>query len=63
MQEIAKNWKDYECIDAGNGYKLERWKDVILSRPESHANWSKNPQVRDWKEVHAYALAEKSCQE
>lgn len=54
MQEIAKNWKDYECIDAGNGYKLERWKDVILSRPESHANWSKNPQVRDWKEVHAH---------
>ncbi len=54
MQEIAKNWKDYECIDAGNGYKLERWKDVIFSRPESHANWSKNPQVRDWKEVHAH---------
>lgn len=54
MQEIAKNWKDYECIDAGNGYKLERWKDVILSRPESHADWSKNSKVKEWKDVHAH---------
>lgn len=54
MQEIAKNWKDYECLDAGNGYKLERWKDVILSRPESHADWSKNPKVKEWKDVHAH---------
>ena len=54
MQEIAKNWKDYECIDAGDGYKLERWKDVVLSRPESHADWSKNPKVKEWKEVHAH---------
>lgn len=54
MQEIAKNWKDYECLDAGNGYKLERWKDVILSRPESHADWSKNPSVKEWKDVHAH---------
>lgn len=54
MQEIAKNWKDYECLDAGNGYKLERWKDVILSRPESHADWSKNPKVIEWKDVHAH---------
>lgn len=54
MQEIAKNWKDYECLDAGNGYKLERWKDVILSRPESHADWSKKPSVKEWKDVHAH---------
>lgn len=54
MQEIAKNWKDYECLDAGNGYKLERWKDVILSRPESHADWSKNPKVKEWKDIHAH---------
>lgn len=53
MQEIAKNWVDYECIDAGDGLKLERWKDIILSRPESHALWSKNPKEKRWKEVHA----------
>ena len=32
MNQIADNWKDYECIDAGNGEKLERWNDVILRR-------------------------------
>ena len=30
---VSKDWKDYECIDAGNGEKLERWKNVILRRP------------------------------
>ncbi len=59
MQEIAKNWKDYECIDAGDGYKLERWNNVILSRPESHADWSKNPKVKEWKETHAHYLINK----
>ena len=34
MNQVAENWKDYECIDAGNGEKLERWKDVILRRPD-----------------------------
>ena len=33
MNQIASRWEDYECIDAGNGEKLERWKDIILRRP------------------------------
>ena len=32
---VSNDWKDYECIDAGNGEKLERWGNVILRRPES----------------------------
>ena len=24
MNQVADQWKDYECIDAGNGEKLER---------------------------------------
>ena len=35
MNQVAKHWKDYECIDAGSGEKLERWKDIILRRPRS----------------------------
>ena len=23
MNQVAKHWKDYECIDAGSGEKLE----------------------------------------
>jgi len=39
MLKISDEWKDYECIDAGNGEKLERWKDVILRRPDPGALW------------------------
>ena len=34
MNQVADQWLDYECIDAGNGEKLERWKDIILRRPD-----------------------------
>ena len=36
---LSTEWKDYECIDAGNGEKLERWKDVVLRRPDPQAMW------------------------
>mgnify|MGYP000691307342 CR=1 FL=1 len=26
---VSNDWKDYECIDAGNGEKLERWGNVM----------------------------------
>lgn len=39
MKQIASNWLDYELLDCGDGYKLERWKDIILSRPDPQAIW------------------------
>ena len=39
MNQVAKHWKDYECIDAGSGEKLERWKDIILRRPDPQVIW------------------------
>ncbi|MBR6113424.1 MAG: class I SAM-dependent methyltransferase [Bacilli bacterium] len=36
---LSSDWKDYECISAGNGEKLERWNDVILRRPDPQAMW------------------------
>ena len=36
----VSEWEDYECIDAGNGEKLERWGNVILRRPEPQAMWT-----------------------
>ena len=38
---IADNWLDYEVIDTGDGEKIERWKDVILRRPDPQAIWPK----------------------
>ena len=31
---ISNNWQDYECLSTGNGEKLERWKNIILNRPD-----------------------------
>lgn len=39
MNIIADLWKDYEILDAGDGMKLERWKNVILSRPDPQVIW------------------------
>ena len=38
---IASDWKDYEVLDTGDGEKLERWRDVILRRPDPQAIWPK----------------------
>lgn len=39
MIHIAKNWSDYQIIATGDGYKLERWKDVLLLRPDPQVIW------------------------
>ena len=36
---IASDWIDYEVLDAGDGEKLERWRDVTLCRPDPQAIW------------------------
>ena len=35
---VAK-WDDYKVIATGDGYKLERWKDVVLLRPDPQVIW------------------------
>ena len=54
MEIIGQDWLDYECIDAGNGEKLERWGDVILRRPDPTAIWPANKETKLWKSVHAH---------
>lgn len=52
MNQIAKDWVDYEVIDAGGKEKLERWNDVILRRPDPVAIWPvDNP--GPWKKADA----------
>ena len=36
---LSDKWKDYKLIDAGNGEKLEIWKDIVLRRPDPQAIW------------------------
>ena len=40
MIALADNWKDYAVVATGDGYKLERGKDVVLLRPDPQVIWS-----------------------
>jgi 23S rRNA (cytosine1962-C5)-methyltransferase len=48
---LSKDWHDYECLDAGNGEKLERWGDVILRRPDPQAIWEVDYNKTRWNNV------------
>ena len=37
--KTADDWQDYKILATGNGLKLERWKDVILLRPDPQVIW------------------------
>ena len=49
MIEISKDWKDYECICSGDGEKVDRFKDVILRRPDPQSIWPKSNNIA-WKQ-------------
>jgi len=53
MIESTKRWKDYECIDAGDGEKIERWKHVTVRRPDPVAIWPKGKDPR-WNQNDAH---------
>ncbi len=36
---ITEDWNDYECMDTGDGEKLERWGTVTLRRPDPQVIW------------------------
>ena len=57
MNQVAENWKDYECMDTGNGEKLERWKDIILRRPDPQVIW---PIAEEDAQPHAHYHRSKS---
>ena len=50
---IANEWKDYEILDMANGEKLERWKDVILARPDPQIIWKEKSFPEKWKRINA----------
>jgi len=50
---IANDWKDYEILDMADGEKLERWKDIILVRPDPQIIWKNKSFPSKWKEVNA----------
>ncbi len=51
---IADEWKDYECIDAADGEKLEQWGNVVLCRPDPQAIWDIKSSPNSWKSADAH---------
>ena len=46
---LAKNWKDYELLDASDGERLERWGKYILIRPDPQVIWKGKREHKLWK--------------
>ncbi len=51
--DIATNWEDYEILDMANGEKLERWKDIILVRPDPQIIWKEKTYPKLWDKASA----------
>ena len=51
--DVARDWKDYEILDMANGEKLEKWKDVILVRPDPQIIWKSESFPERWKNANA----------
>jgi len=50
---ITKSSKDYELLDSGEGEKLERFGNILLSRPDPQALWHKNLEKSKWENADA----------
>ena len=50
---IANNWRDYKILDMADGQKLEKWGDIILSRPDPQIIWKEKTYPQKWKNINA----------
>ena len=50
---LSKYWKDYKIIDMADGQKLEKWGDIILSRPDPQIIWKEKSFPNLWKKADA----------
>ena len=50
---IINNLSDYEILDMANGQKLERWNEVILSRPDPQIIWGDKSRPSLWDSADA----------
>lgn len=53
---LANKWKDYEILDMADGEKLERWKDIILVRPDPQIIWKSKSFPNKWNDINARYL-------
>lgn len=60
MIHIADGWKDYTVLATGDGYKLERWGEHVLLRPDPQVIWRAQQDMFAYPELSAvYRRSEK----
>lgn len=50
---LANNWNDYKILDMADGQKLEKWGDVVLSRPDPQIVWKQKSYPKKWDNINA----------
>ena len=50
---LAKDWKEYELLDATNGCRLERWGETVLIRPDPQVVWQFAQKSPLWQKPNA----------
>ena len=50
---IASKWKDYKILDMADGQKLEKWGEVVLSRPDPQIVWKNKSFPQKWQKINA----------
>lgn len=53
---ITERSEGYELLDSGEGEKLERYGNFVVSRPDPQALWKKTLSATDWDLAHATFL-------
>lgn len=49
----TEDWKEYELIDCSGGERLERWKNIVLIRPDPQVIWNTPKTNPLWKNADA----------
>ena len=50
---LADKWSDYKVIATGDGYKLERWGEVTLLRPDPQVIWHSSTDMNAYPGLNA----------
>ena len=53
LLETFKNFPDFELLDTGEGFRLERWGRIILQRPDPQIIWPKSLTDEQWAKADA----------
>lgn len=53
LLETFKDFSDFELLDTGEGFRLEKWGQVILARPDPQIIWQKSLPEAEWDKAWA----------